>query len=249
MTAAHGAAANSGDFRKSLVDRAHLKALTASASAMRAYHNKMTLPWDDNSDRLLPSASYHEYTLTMKQLRIADEKLCKDFIALYPQLKAAAPKRLGTMYNPKDFPDDREIAGKFGVKISLKAVPSAEDFRVDVGNEAAAVIRDQINTENEQRFAAAMKECYARLQKVVSHISETLRQEDPRIFDSLVTNARDLIECLPALNLNNDPLLDELRTDLNNMLPSPTALRTSSHTRTQTADAADAILAKMKAYA
>ena len=32
------------------------------------------------------------------------------------------------------------------------------------------------------------------------------------------------------------------------LLPSPTSLRTSATTRTKTADAADAILAKMKAY-
>ncbi len=248
VTQAHNATSDSGDFRKTLVDRAHLKQLTASASALRAFHNKLTLPWDDNSDRILPSALYQEYTSGIKHMRLADEKLRKDFVALYPQLLAAAPKRLGTLYNPKDFPTIAQIADKFDIRISLKPIPSADDFRVNVGDEATALIREQLTAENDAKFQAAMRECYTRVQDVVGHISTTLRKEDPRIFDTLITNARDLVACLPALNLTGDPILEELRQELDAMLPSPNALRANAQTRTKTADAADAILAKMKAY-
>lgn len=248
VTDAHGAERDTGDFRKALVDKAHLKALMTSAGVIRAFHYKMTLPWDDDGRRILPSRSYQEYTDTNRALRIADEKLRKDFIALYPSLKASAPKRLGSMYDPKDFPADWEIADKFGIKISLEPIPSAADFRVDVGDAEAKLIREQIAAENDAKFQAAMKDCYSRLHNVVSHISGTLHKEDPRIFDTLVTNARDLVKCLPALNLNDDPVLEELRQDLLAMLPHPGQLRTSATSRKKTADAADAILAKMKGY-
>lgn len=248
VTRAHGATDDSGEFRKTLIDRAHLKPLMTSEGAIRAFHYKMTLPWGDDNERILPAKSFQQYTDTNRQLRAADEKLRRDFVALYPTLRAAAQNRMGTMYDPKDFPDTHEIADKFDIKISFKPVPAANDFRVDVGNEAAAQIRASINAENEEKFAAAMKHCYARIHEVVSHISDTLHKEEPRIFDTLVTNARDLVDCLPALNLADDPKLEELRLELLAILPTPGALRTSPHTRKKTADAADAILAKMAAY-
>jgi hypothetical protein len=247
VTDAHNAANDAGDFRKTLVDKTYLKALTTSASAMRAYHYKMTLPWDDDGARVLPSRSYQDYTHTLKAMRQADEKLVNDFVALYPQLMAEAPRRLGSMHDPKDFPPPEEIGSKFGLKISLKPIPSADDFRVDVGDEATALIREQIKAENEEKFHAAMQDCYLRVQKVVGHIASTLRQEDPRIFDTLVTNARDLVDCLPALNLTEDPMLEQLRIDILAMLPkNADVLRNSDLARVRVADEADAILAKMQ---
>lgn len=248
VTDAHGADRDAGDFRKTLVDKAHLKALMTSASAIRAYHYKMTLPWDDDGRRILPSASFKEYSDTNRTMRFADEKLRREFIAVYPSLLATAPKRLGSMYDPKDFPSASEIADKFDIKISLEPIPSAADFRVDVGEEAAEAIRAEITAENDLKFQQAMKDLYGRVHKVVNHISETLHQEDPRIFDTLVTNARDIVACLPALNLTSDPVLEQLRIDLDKMLPHPDALRASPHTRKQTADAADEIIAKMQPY-
>jgi hypothetical protein len=248
VTRSHGATDDSGDFRKSLVDKTHLKALTASSSALRAFNYKLTLPWDDDGRRILPSKAFAAYTDGYRELRLADEKLVRDFISLYPNLVATARNRLGSLYDPADFPDPKTIKDKFGLKLSMENIPNADDFRVNVGDEAAAMIREQITAENDAKFQSAMKHCYERVQKMVSHISTTLHQEDPRIFDSLVNNALDLVDCLPMLNLADDPLLEDLRTDLKAMLPHPDALRTSEHTRAKTADAADAIIAKMAAY-
>lgn len=248
VTRAHGATDDSGEFRKTLIDRAHLKPLMTSEGAIRAFHYKMTLPWGDDNERILPAKLFQTYSDTQRQLRAADEKLRRDFVALYPSLRAAASTRLGSMYDPKDFPDPHEVADKFDIKISFKQVPAANDFRVDVGNEAAAQIRAAINAENEEKFASAMKHCYARFRETVTHISDTLHAEKPRIFDTLVTNTRDLINCLPALNLADDPKLEELRLELLSILPTPGMLRTSPHARKKTADAADAILAKMKSW-
>jgi hypothetical protein len=248
VTSHHGAAADSGDFRKTLIDKAHLKALTSSESAIRAYHYKMTLPWDDDGRRILPSTLYSAYTDAMREFKRIDQKLRLDFLAVYPRLVSEARQRLGTMYDPADFPDVTVIPTKFDIKIAFEQIPDAKDFRVAVSDEAAELIREQISAENDLKFQAAMKDCFKRVHKVVSHISETLRQEDPRIFDSLVTNARDLVDCLPGLNLTDDPTLEQFRVELHAMLPTPESLRASAHVRTTTADAADAILAKMKHY-
>jgi hypothetical protein len=245
----HNAAEDSGKFRKALVHKSHLEPLQASSSAMRANHYKYSLPWNDDGRRVLPSALFPLYTQTHKKLHLADQQLCRDFIALYPNLLSTARNRLGSMYDPNDFPDVSEIKDKFNVRVSMEPIPRAADFRVDVGDEAAALIRAEIEAEVDEKFQQAMKSVFGRIRDQAKHISETLSQEKPRIFDSLVDNARALVECLPGLNLTGDNLITELTADLDAMLPHPDALRASPHTRKQTADAADEILAKLEKYA
>lgn len=245
----HNAANDAGDFRKQLVDKEAVKALTTSASEIRDLHYKLTLPWDDDGARILPASLFQKYTDQMRTLKSKDEALRSAFFALYPQLVASAPKRLGTMFNPSDFPSIHDLPSKFDVKVTFKPVPNDADFRVDVGDEAASLLREQLRAENDERFKEAMKHCYTRLHDVVQHISTTLRKEDPRIFETLITNATDLIACLPDLNLANDPMLDQLRQELADMLPSKAAaLKNNPDLRKRVADDADAILSKMKGY-
>lgn len=243
----HGAQ-NGGRFNKILIDPAHTKALQASANTIRENHYRMTLPWDDEGPRLLPAKLYMKYVDVMRGLRTQDERLCEAFFALYPQLVTAAKNRLGSLYDPSEYPTPGEVRAKFNIRISMTAVPSASDFRVSVSEEAAKEIRTSIAAESAAKFEAAMKDCYRRLHEVVERIHSTLTKEDPRIFDTLMTNARDLVNCLPDLNLTEDSKLEELRSDLGKILVSPDALRANKQLHKGIADEAAAILEKMKGY-
>jgi hypothetical protein len=236
---------DAGRYSKLLVDKTHIKPLNASASAIRALHYKLTLPWDDEGARLLPAKTLQKYTDEMRILKNQDEQLRHDFFKVYPSLVTAAQTRLGSMYDADDYPSPADIPSKFDIKISFNAIPDASDFRVDVANEAADEIRAAITTEVDAKFQAAMQSCYSRMEKVVSHISTTLKEDNPRIFDTLISNARELIECLPDLNIAGDPQLDQLREELEKMLPNTKALRVDPELRKRVADDADAILAKM----
>lgn len=242
----HLATTDSGDFRKALVDKSAVKALNASAGAIRALHYKLTLPWDDEGARLLPTRSFQEYTDKMNLLKQADERLRDDFIAVYPTLVTSAKSRLGTMYDAEDYPDAAEVLTKFSVKLTFTPVPNAADFRLEVSDEVAKELREQLVIEQDSKFQSAMRDCYKRVESVVSTISKTLRKEDPRIFTSLVGNARELVECMTNLNVANDPELEAVRKSLDEMLPaSAQALKDDPGLRTRVADDADRLLAKL----
>ncbi len=150
---------------------------------------------------------------------------------------------------PADFPAPHDLPSKFDVKLTFKPVPKEEDFHLDVGDEAESILRDQLKAENDERFQAAMKACYSRLHDVVAHLSTTLHKEGPRIFETLVTNAMDLIDCLPDLNLADDQNLEQLRQELKALLPAhANAFKNNPVLRKNVADEADAILAKVKEY-
>lgn len=245
----HNASADAGDFRKSLVDKAALKALNTSGSAIRALHYTLTLPWDDEGDRMLPSKTFQKYTDEMRKLKTEDERLRGVLYSQYPQLLAAAPARLGSMYDPNDFPSLADLPSKFDIRLSFKPVPDAQDFRVDIGDEAAAALRAQLNADIGEKLNGAVKDCYRRVEKVVSHISSTLHQADPRIFDTLVTNAREVIDCLTDLNVTNDPNLEAVRQELAALLPrNATILRADPDRRAEVANDADALLSKLVNY-
>lgn len=246
---AHNATDDAGDYRKQLVEKSALKALGTSAGTIRQLHYKLTLPWDDEGARLLPSATYQKYTDEMRVLKNEDERLRNDFYKLYPQLLAAAPTRLGSMFDPADFPDIADLPSKFDVKLTFAPIPDASDFRLDVTAEAADELRSQLVAEQDAKFQGAMRDCYRRVESVVSRISQTLSKDDPRIFDTLVTNAREIVQCMGELNIAGDPHLADLCQGLDAMLPrTARSLKVDPELRKKVAGDADALLAKMVGY-
>lgn len=202
-------AQDGGRYNKMLIDKAALEPLAKNAGRVRDYHYTMTLPWGDNGDRLLPAKAYMEYTAAMRKFRDANEMLVNAFVASYPSLVADARTRLGTMYDPRDYPPVSDIAARFSVVVGFMPVPDAKDFRVDVGDEALAEIKASINAAVAERQAGAIKECWRRLHEAVNNLHVMMLKEKPIFRDSIVGNVNDLVEMLPKLNITNDSALNE----------------------------------------
>lgn len=240
------AAHDAGRFNKLLVNKALLDPLAKLAGAVRTYHYTTTLPWNDGGDRLLPSILFAGYTDQLRGFRQEFNTKVGDLVKAYPTEVQAARNRLGTMYEPTDYPDVSDLYRRFSIDVEFIPVPDAKDFRVDVANEAADEIRAQITETVNTRQAEAMKDCYRRVREVVSKIHERLSVEDAMFRDSLISNARDLMSVLPGLNIMDDPVLISLHAEIDDLLQiSPSTLRHSPTKRKATADAADAILAKL----
>ncbi|MDM0116887.1 hypothetical protein QTI66_32695 [Variovorax sp. J22R133] len=240
----HGAH-DAGRFNKALIDKAHLEPLMKLAGELRTYHYQRTLPWTDKGQRLLPSMLFMEYSAEIRKFKAEFSKRVQDFLAIYPRLVQDASVRLNTMFKPDDYPKAYEIADKFSIDIEFMPVPAAHDFRVDLAEDAKDEIQKSITQAVSQRQAKAVKDCYSRVQEVVKRISETCSKEKPRIYDTLIENARDLVGVLSGLNITNDPDITRLEQEVAAMLVDPQTLRDSPDARKKIADAADAILANM----
>ncbi len=243
----HGAK-DAGNFNKLLIDKNALQPLSQHSGRVRDFHYKMTLPWGDNGDRLLPSQAYMDYTNAMRTYRSENEALADDFAKQYPQLVADARSKLGSMYDPNDYPPIDDIRQRFGIAIHFLPVPDANDFRVDVGAEAANEIKESITKAVTERQAEAIKECWSRLYEAVSKIGEVMSRDNPRIYDSLFTNTEDLVDLIPKLNITDDPKLNGVCQEIrNSLLVDPDRLRRSGIKRREVAHAADDILVVIEA--
>src|SRR5574337_447368 len=103
-TKSHAADEDAGRFNKLLVPKEAIAPLEQQAGAARREHDQWTMPWGNNGERLLPGEKFMDYTAAMKLHRAEFWKRFAVFEQEYPTLKANA-RRLGSMYDPRDFPD------------------------------------------------------------------------------------------------------------------------------------------------
>jgi len=242
---AHGAH-NAGRFNKDLVDKALLTPHTKFTGEVRTKHYELTLAWSDNGQRLLPSKLFMDYTAYMRKAKVDFAKLTTDFVNNYPAAVQAARQRLGTMYDPDDYPDVSEMAARFDLAVDFSPIPAANDFRVEVNAEDAEEIRSSITQSVHAKQEAAVKATFARVRDVVSKIYERLSIPDAIFKDTLITNAEDLCTVLNGLNITNDPLITQLEHDMRTQLiEPPDALRRNPALRGRVAHAAQEILQRI----
>lgn len=241
----HGAGADAGRYNKQLIDKAALEPIAKVASACRIYHYKVTLPWGDNGDRLLPGALFVEYTDQVRKYKGEFDIRVREFVAAYPTLVMAARNRLGSMYVSSDYPLAHEIGDAFAINTAFSPVASAGDFRVELNEEYVSAIKREITDRTAMLQKDAVKNCWERVRTVVANIHERLSDKDKKFKDTLIENARELIEILPALNITNDPELTKLEADMKALLLPPERLRTDQRLRSDTAAKAADILARM----
>jgi len=242
VEASHNAK-DAGRYNKDLVGKAHLDPLTTYASHIRAYHYKMTLPWMDNGARLLPSKLFMEYSAELRAMKQEYANRVSTFVQTYPTLVQEARQRLGTMFQPDDYPDASELYGKFDVEMDIMPVPDGADFRVDVGDAERARIASDISDRVAKRQAAALRSAWERIRECVGRVSSCLSAPKARIFDSLTGNLEDLVRILPGLNINQDADMERVcERIVNGLIVDPDRLRKSAALRAKVRSEAEAIL-------
>ena len=238
----HGAN-GAGRYNKQLIAKTALQAISKQAGAIREFHYRYTLPWGNNGQRLLPAARFLEYRTELAAMRDRFNQMVDDFVGDYPYLVQAARHRLGTLYDPTEYPDVADVRGAFGVTFEVFPVPTAGDFRVEVANEERSEIAAQIEEATRERQAQATKACYVRVQDVLQRMKQQCVPSKTRVTDSLVGDVHELAGILDDLNIGCDPdltrLAEEIRRDL---LVDADDLRTSPTTRKAVGDRAAEIL-------
>lgn len=125
-------------------------------------------------------------------------------------------------------------------------VPAAEDFRVDVAAEDAALIKADITRINDERQKAVVTELHARAKEMVVRVQTNLSNEKPIIRDTLMTNLEGLVGLVGAFNTHKDPELVQLEDDLRTLIRRPEQLRARPEVRNKTLEAANDVITRMK---
>lgn len=244
ITSNNKADKDAGAWHTRLVPREALQPLMLARNRGYLYHMSVTMPWMDNGSRILSSKLYFDYMAEMNKHKTEFEKQVHLFVKSYPTHVAKAQKRLGDLWRPEFFPNASEIADKFAWSVKLLPIPTAGDFRVDLGQDQVDEIRQSIELNMQEAMATAMGDLWERLHAAVSHIVEKLKNPESIFRDSLISNASELCELLRSMNIVNDPNLERMRMEVQDKLvgKNPEALRKNSAVRADAAKQASDIL-------
>ena len=204
------------------------------AARVRLYNNQHTLPWADKGERMLPTKLFMEYKQTMNGYERTFEMLCDNFFDQYETLVQEAKVNLGAMYKAEDYPDLTEVRSKFSFRRSVKPLPEAGDFRLDVPANDLEEMKQAYEAQYAEKLADAMRTPWERLHEVLLGMSKKLEDSGDnkkRYHDSLLSNPLELCELLTKLNVTNDPKLEDARrqvelamlgTDIDGVKDDPT---------------------------
>jgi hypothetical protein len=223
------------------------------AARVRLYHNKHTLPWADKGERMLPTALFMDYKQTMNGFEQTFNMMCNNFYIEYPRLVAEAPTALQGLYKAEDYPELTDVRLKFGFRRTVKPVPEAGDFRLDIPAYDLEEMRSEFMSQQDRKLAEAMREPWDRLHKTLVAMSEKLTDVEgddgkKRYHDTLLTNPLELCSLLTKLNITNDPKLEEARRQVEVAMLNADmeSIKEDADTRSELKSKVDAIINKFE---
>lgn len=246
----HQADDKAGKFVKQILPEEALDQVKKIESEAREFHYKHTCPWTDEGARILPSVKYMEYVDFMRGKSALFEAQAAAFVDKFDDYIEQQRAKLNSMFNKEDYPSKEKVRKKFKFKTDFLPFPDSSDFRVDISDEEMAALRIQTEQRIREAGASARQDLWQRLAEPLKTMARSLSKTDGRIYDTVVSNIKDIVELVPALNITGDPELERICQQVRHDLAGVDvdALRRHPSTRLETAAKANAILATMSGY-
>lgn len=218
---ASGADAEAFEARKRLLVGcdAELKAVHKSIDTARTEHYRLTLPWSmvgvnevgkRTGSRLMPNTLFLEYTTAMAKAKAEMDTLLDVFEKKYPTLLAIAAQKLGTAFDPTQYPNPASIRQHFRLSFDFNPIPIGEDFK---GLQDAQVqkLGTALNSKTQTMLENAMQDAWKTLYETVQHAHAKLSNPDAVFHTTLVTKLQDQAKMLTHLNATKDQRMEDVR--------------------------------------
>ena len=130
----------------------------------------------------------------------------------FDELKRAAARRLGSLYNASDYPET--LIGLFGVSYDFPSI-EPPDYLVQLSPGLYEREQERVRARFEEAVRLAEQAFVDEFARLVNHLTERISgtNEDgtPKVFrDSVVGNLDDFFERFRSLNVRSNQQLDDL---------------------------------------
>jgi hypothetical protein len=199
---------------KKLVDRSHplYRAVCSAAEALRTTHKGIGMAWDGKSKVLIPNEKIESYLTAMANHKRDFDNAVNIMASSMPAIREESKDRLGSMYNPDEFPTESELLSLCSVKFNIEPVPTSGHFSFSFATE---VFQDAAQ-EFEARIASQFSEGLIResklLLKDVQDLAENLGKSghEGMIKETMISRPVDLAKKIRALNIMGNPEVDKV---------------------------------------
>jgi hypothetical protein len=189
---------------KTLIPKKAVINISRIVSEIRSFHYRHTLPWQDDSVRILATENFFDYRQGMADRKALFDTAVQDFINDYPKWIEYAKQTKKELFIPEQYPDVKDIPNNYKINVSFLPFPSTEDFRITL----AGTDLDEIKEKTEQDIREALTGAWATL---ISRMQERLQLmydaiSDPtRVFrDNTITSVAETAEMAKKMNVVDD---------------------------------------------
>lgn len=257
VTAAKNASADAGKFTKNLLSNSpDHKALLNYRQTVYNWLQRSTYDWA-GSMRLLPVINLERFKKEYEAHEKAFAALLDKFIVAYPTIISDAAFKQGDMFDRSEYPDVVDVRAKFRIKLHVSQVPS-NDFRAGgIAQAIAEDLKQHYERQTAEIINSVMDDASQRLVEIAERLKNACTEPEPdddgkvkrkKIYDTTVTQAKEICETLKAFNLTNNTALNTAVHDLAFALDGigVEELRESAYTRKEVRDSIDDMLTKFK---
>ena len=225
---------------KKLLDTKHpaFRTLGGVKHAIVSYWRGVSLPFPEPGIRLIRQTDIGSVTMQLTTLRQELVDAVQQLDQHFEAMKATARERLGSLFNPTDYPDS--LRSLFDVTWDFPNVepPSyLQQLSPDLYRQESQRVSARFDEAVQLAEAAFIEE----MSRLVSHLSERISgSEDgqPRVFrDSAIENIREFFQRFRELNVHSSEQLDQLVEQSQRILSGvePQALRDTAPLRQRVA--------------
>lgn len=199
---------------KRIIDTKHpaFRAVTAVRGRFEAYWRGCSLPFPEPGVRLIRQDAVESFDRAMADYRSELADAAAELDSRYAELREAARARLGSLYNPSDYPDS--LAGLFGVCWDYPATePPA--YLVALAPDLYERERRRVMARFEEAVELAERGFAEEFARLVEYRAERLTGTNddgpPKVFrDSAVENLAELFARFRSLSVRSDEQLEGL---------------------------------------
>lgn len=238
-----------GNYSKRLfADEPVFDAIQKFAGNSRTYHYHATMPWSDSGLRLLTTSMFFDYQREITAMEQEFNQLVDTFLSSYDKLVLQSQMKLGTLFNQDDYPPVEMVRDKFKFSVKFAPVPEVGDWRVNVGHEAEAILKESYANYYQSNLESAYADVWERTHEALTRMSEKLSGDKKQIFrDTLVSNVMDMVDLLEKFNVTGDPKMRTAKHKLESVMLgiTPDALREDDYLRLDVKGKVDSLIKEL----
>jgi hypothetical protein len=250
----HSLGSKSGRWIKQLFPDEALAPIKKLDNEARAYHAKVTLPYDAGIG-ILPAPLIMEYGDKMREFSGQRANLVEThFLARYQEWVDWAKVEHNGTFDASLYPGVEDARERFYFKTEPVPIPDAEHYKSEI-SALLGVDAESVNVRIADATVEAQRELLRRMIGPVKAMAEKLCEQpkngkqDIVFRDTLIGNITEIAELAPKLNVGGDAAVDAFCSDMWALATyKPDTLREDKTVRSEAAAKAAEIAKRMSAY-
>jgi len=236
-----------------------LKTIQEIANGARQRFKFLTRPWAADGARIIPGALWLDFSREMEVIKEKFEQAADVAALHWEDIIERNRPQLGSGFDRSDYPTAEKFRAAFSMTLSPYTFPTSDNFFSNLlDDEAVEDIRKRQEAATRAVLAEGSRQVaetvYEAVERLANRFAEYECGEDgkrqTKLHQTIVTNLRDLVKILPAMNLERDPELDRLAREIDAKLcaASVDEIKEDDHQRREVAKDAQDILTSMAGY-